>query len=257
MLIVISPAKTLDYETKPQTRRYSQPVLLDRSEELVDLLSTKSPDDLQKMMGISDNLAQLNAQRYHEWSRPFKPNNAKQAVLAFKGDTYLGLEADQFTDLQLEFAQSHLRILSGLYGVLRPLDLMQPYRLEMGTKLPTAKGKNLYEYWDLSITENINNQLKAIDSKLLINLASNEYFKSIKTKALQAEVVTPIFKDWSNGQYRVIGFFAKKARGSMAAWLLKSKAKTLKKLNRFDVDGYQYSEEHSTDLKPVFLRRQD
>ena len=255
MLIVLSPAKTLDYDTKPTTKTYSQPQLLKQSEALVDVMSTKSPHDLQTLMGISESLAELNVERYHQWSRPFKPNNAKQAVLAFKGDVYLGLEAEKFTQKQLEYAQEHLRILSGLYGVLRPLDLEQAYRLEMGTKLSVKGAKNLYEFWDESITQNLNKQLQAIDSNILVNLASNEYFKSVKPKLLDAEIITPVFKDWSKDQYRVIGFFAKKARGTMAAWLLKKKVKTVKKLITFDVDGYVYSEADSTPSKPVFLRK--
>ncbi len=255
MLIVISPAKTLDFDTPSTTKAYSQPALLKHSEGLIDVLSTKSPHDLQKLMGISESLANLNVDRYHQWSRPFKPSNAKQAVLAFKGDVYLGLEAENFTEKQFAYAQNHLRILSGLYGVLRPLDLMQAYRLEMGTKLPVEANKNLYEYWGSKITDNINKQLISSNSKTLVNLASNEYFKSIKTKELQADIVTPVFKDWSKDQYRVIGFFAKKARGTMSAWLVKNKVKTVSKLLKFDVDGYQYSEADSTPEKPVFLRK--
>lgn len=256
MLIVISPAKTLDFDTPATTKKYSQPSMLDRSEALIDVLSTKSPADIQKLMGISDQLAELNVARYHHWSRPFKPANAKPAVLAFKGDVYLGLEAQKFTAKQLSYAQDHLRILSGLYGVLRPLDLMQPYRLEMGVKLATKGAKNLYEYWGSEITNEINKQLEAIDSKILINLASVEYFKSIKARELHAQIITPSFKDWSNGQYKTIGFFAKKARGSMSAWLLKNKVKTVAKLCRFEVDGYAYDAAQSTPNKPVFLRKQ-
>ena len=221
------------------------------------MLSTKSPHDLQKLMGISEALAELNVERYHAWSRPFKPSNAKQAVLAFKGDVYLGLEAETFTPKQFEYAQEHLRILSGLYGVLRPLDLMQPYRLEMGTKLPVGQAKNLYDFWGSNITEQLNTQLESVGSETLLNLASNEYFKSVKPKALAANVVTPVFKDWSKDQYRVIGFFAKKARGSMSAWVIKKRVKTVKKLLQFDADGYRYSEADSTPEKPVFLRRPD
>lgn len=256
MLIIISPAKTLDFETQASTKTYTQPVLLNHSETLIDILSTKSPADIEKLMGISPKLAELNVQRYHNWSRPFKLSNAKQAVLAFKGDVYTGLQAESFTAKQLEYTQQHLRILSGLYGVLRPLDLMQPYRLEMGIKLTNNEGNNLYKFWDSKITNNINKQIKAIDSKYLLNLASNEYFKSVQAKAMNAEIVTPVFKDWKNGQFKLISFFAKKARGSMSAWVLKNKVKTLKKLTQFDVDGYYYDEELSTPLAPVFLRKQ-
>ena len=255
MLIVISPAKTLDFESPAITKTYTQPQMLNRSEGLIDVLSTKSPLDIEKLMGISPKLAELNVERYHNWSRPFKPSNAKQAVLAFKGDVYLGLEAETFTEKQLAYAQDHLRILSGLYGVLRPLDLIQPYRLEMGIRLTNPAGKNLYEFWDESISQAINKQLQAIDSKFLLNLASNEYFKSVKPKSINVEIVTPVFKDWKNGQYKLISFFAKKARGSMSAWVLKKKVKTLKKLQTFDLDGYQYSATDSTPLQPVFLRK--
>lgn len=255
MLIVISPAKTLDFETPSTTTTHTQPALLNHSERLIDILATKSPHDLQKLMNISDALAELNAERFHQWSRPFKPSNAKQAVLAFKGDVYLGMKAENFTQKQLEYAQAHLCILSGLYGVLRPLDLIQPYRLEMGTRLANEQGKDLYAYWNHEITNNINKHLEIIDSKLLVNLASNEYFRSIKVKELNAQVTTPVFKDWSKDRYKVIGFFAKKARGTMSAWLLKNKVKTASKLVKFNEDGYQYSATESTQDKPVFLRK--
>jgi len=256
MLIVISPAKTLDFETPASNSSYTQPQLLKNSEVLIDILSTKSPSDIEKMMSISPSLAELNVERYHQWSRPFRPNNAKQAIYAFKGDVYTGLVAESFTDKQMAYAQEHLRILSGLYGVLRPLDLMQAYRLEMGIKLDNSEGANLYKFWGDKITKNINKQLKTIDSKILLNLASNEYFKSIDTKAINAEIVTPVFKDWKNGQYKLISFFAKKARGSMSAWALKNKVKTVRKLQQFNVDGYQFSPEDSSDTNIVFLRRQ-
>ncbi len=256
MLIVISPAKTLDFESAPSTKTYSQASMLKQSESLIDILSTKSPADIEKLMKISPKLAELNVERYHNWSRPFTLSNAKQAVLAFKGDVYTGLEADTFTEKQLEYTQEHLRILSGLYGVLRPLDLMQPYRLEMGIKLANPEGENLYQFWDSKITKNINKQLQITDSKYLLNLASNEYFKSVQAKSINKDIVTPVFKDWKNGQYKLISFFAKKARGSMSAWVLKNKVKSLKKLTQFDVDGYHYSAELSDELNPVFLRKQ-
>ena len=255
MLIVISPAKTLDFDTQPTTKTYTQPALLKQSESLIDILSTHSPADIEKLMKISPKLAELNVERYHNWSRPFKLSNAKQAVLAFKGDVYTGLEANSFTQKQLEYTQDHLRILSGLYGVLRPLDLMQPYRLEMGIKLANPEGANLYDFWDSKITNNINKQLETTDSKYLLNLASNEYFKSIQAKSINKEIITPVFKDWKNGQYKLISFFAKKARGTMSAWVLKNKVKSLKKLTQFDVDGYKFSAKDSDDLNPVFLRK--
>lgn len=254
MLIVISPAKTLDFDSKPSIKTHSQPALLKRSEQLIDQLTEFSPFDLEKLMGISAKLAELNVERYHAWNQPFKPSNAKQAVLAFKGDVYQGLQAEQMSEKQLQYAQQHLRILSGLYGVLRPLDLIQAYRLEMGIKLSNAKGKNLYEFWGSEITNNINKQLKAIDSKYLINLASNEYFRSIQPKLVEAKIITPVFKDLTNGQYKMISFFAKKARGSMSAWIIKNRVKTLKKLSKFNVDGYRFSQEGSTPQKPLFIR---
>jgi cytoplasmic iron level regulating protein YaaA (DUF328/UPF0246 family) len=256
MLIVISPAKTLDFESAPTTKKFSQPQLLKQSEQLIDVLTTMSPLDIEKLMGISPKLAELNVERYHQWSRPFKLSNAKQAILAFQGDVYTGMQAETFTDQQLEYTQNHLRILSGLYGILRPLDLMQAYRLEMGIKLANPLGKNLYEFWNLTITDSINKQLQSIDSKILLNLASNEYFKSVKAKSIAGDIVTPVFKDWKNDQYKLISFFAKKARGSMSAWVLKNKVKSVKKLTRFDVDGYSYNTELSDPLNPVFLRRQ-
>jgi cytoplasmic iron level regulating protein YaaA (DUF328/UPF0246 family) len=256
MLIVISPAKTLDFESAPTTKKFSQPKLLKQSEQLIDVLTTMSPLDIEKLMGISPKLAELNVERYHQWSRPFKLSNAKQAILAFQGDVYTGMQAETFTDQQLEYTQNHLRILSGLYGILRPLDLMQAYRLEMGIKLANPLGKNLYEFWNLTITDSINKQLQSIDSKILLNLASNEYFKSVKAKSIAGDIVTPVFKDWKNDQYKLISFFAKKARGSMSAWVLKNKVKSVKKLTRFDVDGYSYNTELSDPLNPVFLRRQ-
>ena len=256
MLIVISPAKTLDFESAPTTKKFSQPQLLKHSEQLIDVLTTKSPLDIEKLMGISPKLAELNVERYHQWSRPFKLSNAKQAILAFQGDVYTGMQAEKFTEKQLEYTQDHLRILSGLYGVLRPLDLMQAYRLEMGIKLANPEGKNLYEFWNLTITDNINKQLQNLDCKILLNLASNEYFRSVKAKSIAADIVTPVFKDWKNGQYKMISFFAKKARGSMSAWVLKNKVKTVKKLTQFDVDGYRYNAELSDPLNPVFLRKQ-
>lgn len=256
MLIVISPAKTLDFETAPATKKHSQPTMLKQSEALIDVLTTIAPQDIEKLMKISPKLAELNVERYHNWSRPFKPSNAKQALLAFKGDVYTGLQAENFNEADFEYAQQHLRILSGLYGVLRPLDLMQAYRLEMGTKLDNPEGKNLYDFWGQSITKNINKQLKAIDSNILLNLASNEYFKSIKSNQVTADIVTPVFKDWKNGQYKLISFFAKKARGTMSSWVLKNQVESLDKLTKFKADGYRYSAKDSDPMNPVFLRKQ-
>lgn len=256
MLILISPAKTLDYETPLPTDLHTQASMLNDSEELINVLSTKSPADIEKLMKISPKLAELNTDRYHNWTRPFTKSNARQAVLAFKGDVYSGLNAYDFSADDFTYAQNHLRILSGLYGVLRPLDLMQAYRLEMGTKLDNPRGKNLYEFWDLKITKNINKQLKTIDSNIVLNLASNEYFKSVKADQIEADIVTPIFKDWKNGQYKLISFFAKKARGVMSAWVIRNQVSELDALLKFSGDGYKYSAKDSDPLNPVFLRRQ-
>ncbi|GAA6137580.1 peroxide stress protein YaaA [Arenicella sp. 4NH20-0111] len=257
MLIVISPAKTLDFETEHSTEKHSQPALVSQSERLIDVLTTLSPADIEKLMKISPKLSELNVARYHEWELPFSLKNAKQAVHAFKGDVYTGLDAESLNESDLQYSQDHLRILSGLYGVLRPLDLMQPYRLEMGIRLENPNGKNLYEFWGDLITQTLNEQLNAIDSNVLINLASNEYFKSVKYKKLEADVVTPVFKDWKNGQYKMISFFAKKARGLMTAWVIKNRIESVDELANFNVDGYQFSENDSDLLNPVFLRKQD
>jgi len=256
MLILISPAKTLDFETPSQTKNFSRPLMLDQSEQLIDNLITKSPADIEALMKISPKLAELNVERYQTWSRPFTKKNAKQAVFAFKGDVYTGLEIDSFSEDDLAYLQDHLRILSGLYGVLRPLDLIQPYRLEMGIKLENSVGKNLYEFWGDSITKAINKQLKASKMDTVLNLASNEYFKSVKKPDLNADIVTPIFKDWKNGQYKLISFFAKKARGVMSAWVVKNRVSDLNNLSDFNLDGYRFSANDSDPLNPVFLRRQ-
>ena len=206
MLTLISPAKTLDFDTPPTTRKATQPRFLERAGELVDDARKMEPDDIRALMGVSENIAQLNHARFMNWSAPFSLDNAKQSVLAFKGDVYTGLEAETLSASQLGFAQKHLGILSGLYGLLRPLDLMQPYRLEMGLKFSNRGGKNLYEFWGDDITAAVNKQVKKSGTKVLVNLASNEYFKSVKAKALDAEVITPVFKDLEGGKYKAISF---------------------------------------------------
>lgn len=217
MLIVISPAKTLDFETAPITKVHTQPEFLKESRQLVGQLKKLAPHEVSSLMKISDKLGTLNFMRFHDWKTPFTLNNAKQALLAFKGDVYTGLDAESFNSQDLTFAQKHLRILSGFYGVLRPLDLMQAYRLEMGTKFENKSGKDLYEFWGTKITDQINKDLKASKSKTLINLASNEYFKSLQANDINAEIIVPVFKDFKNGNYKIISFFAKKARGLMSA----------------------------------------
>ncbi len=257
MLIVVSPAKSLDYESKIKTRKHSQPEFLAESQQLVKGLKKLQPDDLADLMNISDALAEENYRRYANWHIPFDLKNARQAIFAFKGDVYLGLQAENYSTADLNFAQKHLRILSGLYGILRPLDLMQAYRLEMGRKFAIGKTKDLYEFWGSKLTDKLNAEFATYSEKkrTLINLASNEYFGSVKTKDLEAEIITPQFKDWSNGQYRVLSFFAKKARGQMVSYIVKNRLKSPEKLKEFDVEGYRYDESESTDVKLVFKRK--
>ena len=254
MLTVISPAKTLDFETVPTTRRSTRPQFLERAAELVKEARELSPDDLRELMGVSEKIAELNHQRFMNWSEPFTLDNAKQAVLAFKGDVYTGLEAETLNSGQLQFAQQHLRILSGLYGLLRPLDLMQPYRLEMGIRFATPGGRNLYEFWGDSLTRALNTQLGKSGSRVLVNLASNEYFKSLQPGALDAEIVTPVFKDLKGGKYKIISFYAKKARGQMARYIIDNELNEPDGLRRFRRDGYRYNKAESTAREPVFTR---
>lgn len=256
MLSVLSPAKSLDYESKLATKKFSQPVLLDQAAALVAVMMTKSPADLQSMMGISNDLAELNVERFQEWNAPFDPSNARPAVLAFSGDVYLGMDAaNRFSERDFTRAQKTIRILSGLYGVLRPLDLMQPYRLEMGSKVDTDAGKDLYAFWGNTITDQLNQDLAASPGPdVLINLASNEYFGSVKPKQINGRVVTPKFLDNKNGDYKIISFFAKRARGSMAGWLVQERVDTIKGITDFDTDGYRYDPQRSTPNSPVFIR---
>jgi cytoplasmic iron level regulating protein YaaA (DUF328/UPF0246 family) len=256
MLTVISPAKTLDYDTPPTTRKATQPVLLKRSAVLVKDARKLSPEQIGKLMGISDKLANLNHERFMNWGEPFTLDNAKQSLLAFKGDVYTGLAADSLKAADLDFAQKHLRILSGLYGVLRPLDLMQPYRLEMGLKFSNSGGENLYQFWADDITDQINAQLKSLKSEVLVNLASNEYFKSVRAKNLHAEIITPVFKDMKGGKYKVISFFAKKARGQMARFIIDKRLTDVAGLKKFRSDGYRYNAAESSAREWVFTRDQ-
>lgn len=255
MLLVISPAKNLDYGSAPATEQFSQPDMLDQAQVLIDDLKKLAPQDISALMKLSDKLGQLNYDRFQSWSQPFSVEDAKQAVLAFNGDVYTGLDAASFSEEDFAYMQEHLRILSGLYGLLKPLDLMQAYRLEMGTRFENTKGKNLYEFWGEQITDAINAQLESLDSQTLVNLASTEYFKSVKPKLLKANVITPAFKDWKNGQYKMISFYAKKARGMMAAYILKNRIDDIEGLKGFNTDGYEYNAELSTDKVPVFTRR--
>ncbi len=227
---------------------------MQQSKILIEQLRQLSPPELAHLMGISDKLADLNFGRYLTWQEQSTRENARPAILAFKGDVYQGLEAEDFSESDFDYAQQHLRILSGLYGLLRPLDLLQPYRLEMGTKLVTERGKNLYEFWGDQITEALNDQLVRSQSSVLLNLASNEYFSAVRPRQLKAEVISPVFKDCKSGQYKVISFFAKKARGRMSRWIIQNRVENREQLRDFNLDGYSYSESESTANKPTFLR---
>ncbi len=253
MKIVISPAKSLDFESTLPTQRYSQPEFLDFSEKLNKVLAKKRPKALSKLMSISDALAQLNWQRNQEFTTPFTPENARPAVYAFNGDVYQGLDVYTLPEEKLDRLQDTLRILSGLYGLLKPLDLIQPYRLEMGTALKMGRKKNLYEFWQKRLTQYLNDELS--ESELFINLASNEYFGAVDEKSLKVPVITPVFKDWKNDQLKVISFFAKKARGSMVRYILDTNAQTLDDIKGFNYDDYQFSQQHTLkENQPVFVR---
>lgn len=254
MLTVLSPAKTLDYESKLPTRKFSAPRMTDEISELVGVMATKTPADLRNLMDISDELAQLNHERFQLFEHEFNRSNSRPAVIAFKGDAYQGLNVDEFGERDFTYAQRHLRILSGLYGVLRPLDLMQPYRLEMGTALQTDRGKDLYEYWGNRITDSLNADLARYRTKVLVNLASKEYFTSVRTDELDARVISPVFRDFNRGEYRIISFFAKRARGEMASWMIRNKVTSVKALRSFGGMGYEYSPALSTTSRPTFIR---
>ncbi len=258
MLIVLSPAKSLDYDSPLVTKKFSEPEMLDRSEELVSILAKKSPDDLSSLMGISSSLGELNFTRYHEWERPFTVENSRPAILAFSGDVYTGLDAPgTFSERDFTHAQKVLRILSGLYGVLRPLDLMQPYRLEMGTTLANPLGRNLYDFWGGAIADELNSAIDASPgAKVLVNLASNEYFNSVDLSRLDAPIVAPAFLDAKrDAEYKIVSFFAKKARGVMSAWIIRNRITTRKALIEFDGMGYNYDPDRSSAERPVFTRR--
>lgn len=254
MLAVISPAKTLDMSTPDPKIEHTQPELLDQAEELIGVLKKKSASDIGKLMNISDKLAQLNRDRYHEFTTPFNTENAKQALLAFQGDVYQPLETDQYKKADYNYAQKHVRMLSGLYGVLRPLDLMQAYRLEMGTKLKTTHGKSLYDFWGSRITEALSDALSQQRGRQLINLASNEYFKSVRTEELDADIITPEFKDLKKGKYVIVSFYAKKARGMMVNYMVRNRSKKPDDLKGFDVAGYAFNEELSSGRTLTFTR---
>ncbi|MAB97446.1 MAG: peroxide stress protein YaaA [Pseudomonadaceae bacterium] len=256
MLLVISPAKTLDYETPSVTERFTLPEHLDHAQDLITQLRDFSPQQIAELMHLSDKLAGLNAARFGSWTPNFTTENAKQALLAFKGDVYTGLNAENFAEADFDFAQQHLRMLSGLYGVLRPLDLMQPYRLEMGTKLANPRGKDLYAFWGERISGWLNQALAEQGDDVLLNLASNEYFGAVKRKALNARIINTEFRDLKNDQYKIISFYAKKARGLMARYVIKERLRDPQGLKDFNYQGYAYSSERSTPDNLVFLRDQ-
>ncbi|ENV62926.1 UPF0246 protein [Acinetobacter junii NIPH 182] len=254
MLALISPAKTLDYTTALPTDTHTQPRLLEQSQQLIDVCRKLSATEIASLMTVSEKIANLNVERFRDWNAEFDFSNARQALFAFKGDVYTGLDAYHLKDQDIDFAQQHLRMLSGLYGLLRPLDLMMPYRLEMGTKLKNSRGNNLYEFWGSIITDQINQDLAEIDAKLLVNLASDEYYKSVNEKKIRAEIIKPVFLDQKNGKYKVISFYAKKARGLMARYLIENKLSQVEQLKAFDSEGYYFDAESSSDKELVFKR---
>ena len=257
MLFILSPAKSLDYDTPPQVKTHTQPMFSRQSAELIDVLKTKTPQDISRLMKLSDALSGLNVGRFQAWSKKFTVKNSKQSVLAFNGDVYEGLAAKTLNAAQLDWAQAHLCILSGLYGVLRPLDLMQPYRLEMSTTLATEKGSNLYQFWGSQISDYLNQRAAAETSPVIVNLASEEYFKAVDLKALKAPVVNCVFEDYKNGKYKIISFHAKRARGLMARYAIEKRAATVQKLESFNVEGYAFVRGESKPDRLVFRRKLD
>ena len=255
MLFLLSPAKSLDYDTPAQVSTHTQPLFTRQSAALIDILKTKSPQDISSLMKLSDALSGLNVARYQAWSKKFTAKNSKQSVLAFNGDVYEGLNAKSLDAAQLDWAQAHLCILSGLYGVLRPLDLMQPYRLEMGTALRTEKGSNLYQFWGSQISDYLNERAAAQTTPVIVNLASEEYFKVVDLTTLKARVVSCVFEDYKNGDYKIISFHAKRARGLMVRYAIENKASSVKKLEGFDTEGYAFVAGLSAPDRLVFRRR--
>lgn len=254
MIILLSPAKTLDTKTPSRVKSATQPAFLEHSETLVGTLKTYGPKKLGKLMGISDALATTNAERFDQWGTPFDTDNARPAIQMFRGDVYVGLDADSLSRTDLTYAQKHLRILSGLYGVLRPLDLIQAYRLEMGTSLKTAQGRSLYDFWGDELTNALNDELANKRKPFVVNLASVEYFSAIKPATLNASLVSPVFQDEKKGQYKIVSFFAKKARGAMARYLVQNRCKRVEDLEQFNLDGYRYNKAESSEGRPVFRR---
>ena len=256
MLILVSPAKTLDYESELDVKDFSVAPLLSDSELLIKELQQKNPDDLSSLMGLSEKLSLLNFNRNMNWTRPTKPSDsARQAIFAFKGDVYQGLDASSLSKSEIKYANKNLCILSGLYGLLKPLDLMYPYRLEMGTKMKNKRGNNLYEFWGSKVTELVNDLAMDNRSKAIVNLASVEYFSVLKTDQINLPIINPVFKDYKNGQYKIVSFFAKKARGLMSRFIIQNKIKKSEDLMDFNLDGYRYSKKESKENSPVFLRK--
>ena len=254
MLSVISPAKSLNFESISKKTESSLPLFLSKSKEIIEVVKKLNNKQIIDLMSVSQDLAQLNFDRFQNWSLPFNEENAKQAVFSFNGGVYKGLDINTFCSKDLRYAQNHLRIISGLYGLLKPLDLIQPYRLEMGTKLSIKASKNLYDFWKETITDSINQEIEKNRHQYLLNLASNEYFSSIDQKNINAEIINPVFKDFKNGEYKVISFFAKNARGLMASYQLKNKINSLDDLKAFNEQGYYYSEKMSLKSNLVFIR---
>lgn len=254
MLALLSPSKSLDYETPSPTDKFSMPEFLDDSEELIDVLRNYSHQNLRDLMDISENLADLNYDRYQAFTTPFTAENARQAILAFDGDVYTDFRLQEYDDADFDFLQAHTRILSGLYGVLRPLDLMQPYRLEMGTRLETERGERLYDFWGSSITKSINAALDAQGDDVVLNLASNEYFKSVKKRELNGRILNVKFKDLRGDTYRTITFYLKRLRGTMTDFMVRNKVTDPEGLKAFNERGYYFSDERSTEDEFVFLR---
>ncbi len=252
MIIVISPAKSLDFETPAGHLPATRPDFIPQSKQLIEQLQKLSAQQIGGLMSISDKLAQLNHQRYQQWRPRFTKANSKQALLAFTGDVYQGLDAPSLSAADIDFAQQHLRILSGLYGLLKPLDRMQPYRLEMGTGFANKKGKNLYEFWGEQLTDELNRLLAT--EKVLVNLASNEYFKAVKARQITYPIITPQFKDLKNGQYKVISFFAKKARGAMVRYILQKRIAKPEQLKKFTWQGYRFNAQMADGDNWVFSR---
>ncbi len=257
MITVISPAKSLDFESEALNVEFTEPAMLDQSDRIMQALRKKSVNKLIQMQDISRNLAELNYGRNQVWNTENSAENSRQAVSAFQGDVYQGLCSWEFSEEDHQFAQKHLRILSGLYGILRPLDRIQPYRLEMGTALKTTRGKNLYEFWKMRITDQLNDLLKEQGSKYLINLASDEYFKSVKTNKVKGEIIQPVFMDKKNGQYKIISFFAKKARGLMSRYMIQNRIDEPEYLKGFDYEGYVFNPDLTQGNKWAFTRDQE